>query len=614
MQNHYVEEHNIVLECENMDFRNFDEFSEWKSNLEKETVCRFLTVRNYKCGSHTRYVYSCHRSGVYEGKSSNRKRNVKLSGLKKLNGYCPAEIRVVKKNHDGVFRVTFLKTHVGHAVSNETELRYVYLNDEERRTLASKISAGVPLKRILNDSVSSAQNSETYHRLSILKLQDLHNISTSYNLKHAQSDSVAKTPPNIDMFLQKNAESILFYKPEGELDFRSGIFEENDFVLIMMTDLQQSMLNLYADKVIAIYGPQETHSCDFFLYTLLVLDHENEGVAVAFAMSNRNNDSVMETFLSCIKEKVGVIQTDVLITDLQENSYHYWAKIMSPPRHRFFCMWCVKKDWLQHLNKIDNKEKQKMLRQQLNQFTKEIDTLMFEEKVNEFTGMEDPDLKKFMDYFKSRYVSCTPFWAYCYRHQTGISSVLQVDAFYKVIKYLLGNGRKTKNLTSCLLTVMDYIALKENDFKVKKVRSKLSNKLVALRMAHSSAIEQLEQFAVPVEMTDENKWRVGSFSVDDTMYTIDKIMETNCPGNNAECPLFCFDCGFCYHQYKCSCSDYAVKNNMCKHIHVLCIFLSNTSTAVECESPEHETLTTYEFASSAPIIVTSETFEDPDER
>ena len=55
--------------------------------------------------------YICHHSG-YMSKNKG-KRHIKTQSSNKINGFCPAGLKVVFENY-GKYSVNFFKTHVGH--------------------------------------------------------------------------------------------------------------------------------------------------------------------------------------------------------------------------------------------------------------------------------------------------------------------------------------------------------------------------------------------------------------------------------------------------------------------------------------------------------------------
>jgi len=73
-----------------------------------------------------------------------------------------------------------------------------------------------------------------------------------------------------------------------------------------------------------------------------------------------------------------------------------------------------------------------------------------------------------------------------------------------------------------------------------------------------------------------SSWHVMSENVNE-LYVIKKL-EINC-----ECQITCEECITCIHHYSCSCMDSAIKWNMCKHIHLVCLFLKNRNNIVSSE-------------------------------
>ena len=83
-----------------------------------------------------------------------------MSGSKRLNGHCPAEIILKQSKKDKVYRVTVQKTHVGHCPgSDEKELDFLSLDKGLKEEIAAKLSLGVPQSTILKQYQCSAQPS-----------------------------------------------------------------------------------------------------------------------------------------------------------------------------------------------------------------------------------------------------------------------------------------------------------------------------------------------------------------------------------------------------------------------------------------------------------------------
>lgn len=118
MYEHFEKSHNISLVKEELKSVDLDSFTKWKMSFENDTQSHF--VRSYT--QQTKYydeviLYVCHRSGHYLPKVKNMDKMNDVS-TKKIGGFCPASIKMMKKN-DGSVLVSFLQTHIGH--TNEEE-------------------------------------------------------------------------------------------------------------------------------------------------------------------------------------------------------------------------------------------------------------------------------------------------------------------------------------------------------------------------------------------------------------------------------------------------------------------------------------------------------------
>ena len=108
IKKHFHTEHDINIESVSLEFNDFNAFCKWKKNLEKEEKCKSISKWG-KASSEVsdKYYYICHRSGSYiaEGKGL---RHLKTQGSKKIDGYCPSEIKVCV-NNKGVCSIMYCK-------------------------------------------------------------------------------------------------------------------------------------------------------------------------------------------------------------------------------------------------------------------------------------------------------------------------------------------------------------------------------------------------------------------------------------------------------------------------------------------------------------------------
>ncbi|XP_044758430.1 uncharacterized protein LOC123316424 isoform X2 [Coccinella septempunctata] len=117
---HFEKDHDIRLITEQLNFDDTDSFLKWKLTLENDSGSHF--VRNYtqqtKCYDEV-ILYVCHRSGHTFPKGENMNKVGNDNMMKKIGGFCPASIKMMKKK-DGSVLASFLETHIGHIDEEDT--------------------------------------------------------------------------------------------------------------------------------------------------------------------------------------------------------------------------------------------------------------------------------------------------------------------------------------------------------------------------------------------------------------------------------------------------------------------------------------------------------------
>lgn len=181
---HFESKHNLILEKERLEFNNYDEFCEWKKSIEKETSSYFAKQTTQTSNGTSHHFFICHRSGTYRPRVGEKKRKLKAKGSRKIDGYCPATIKVTQVK-GGLCHVAFQAQHIGH----ENEIKHLNLTLEERKHIAEMLESGLSIDVILNDIRNSVTENSS-QRLLLITKKDLYNIRASF-LK----DKHPHTPP-----------------------------------------------------------------------------------------------------------------------------------------------------------------------------------------------------------------------------------------------------------------------------------------------------------------------------------------------------------------------------------------------------------------------------------
>ncbi len=123
---HYEKAHLVQFIYKNLSFKSFEEFEEWRSELQTATFCQFVKCACNQTPTQKVNVYGCHWSNcneirkIYLHDKQPESARYRLSG-----GHCPAEIEVTCNRVDGSCAVKFQKIHVGHATKDPHKVIFV---------------------------------------------------------------------------------------------------------------------------------------------------------------------------------------------------------------------------------------------------------------------------------------------------------------------------------------------------------------------------------------------------------------------------------------------------------------------------------------------------------
>lgn len=596
---HLQDRHSISLVEQTIEFSSIEEFNDWKEKLEEKSVCNYIKVRTSNSKNGTLLELACARSGYYKKNEDSSKSRKRLwhKKTKKINGFCPSRIMLTRKSDDNLFNVAYIETHLGHDKS-EQDLAYIRLPKKNRDEIARKIAAGIPYSRIRKDiskDIKTSDNATT--KLMSIKNQDIRNIATSYKLKPPPKVEDASS---VDSFVLECGNWVRYYKKQGVLDVRYPQLKKDDVLLIIMTPLQEQLLSeFFENDLIAMNGTREMNSQGFVLHTILVVDEYRESIPVCFAISNRYDETVIDTFLSFIKENIGIISVSNFMTDMQDAYYNSWIKVMPHPSHYFYCTRHIRDAWSENLNKIQNTGQRNVFHKKLLMTASETDRGEFNKKICHLMNDDTDDYQEFIQYFRSNYIGSLERWANCYRSLAGANTNMCVESFHTALKYWFENTNEVKQLHVGLKVLKDYLQQQMRDQK-QKTADKLSSKLKAIQQHHDS-INNEKDTQVIVEEISENSWLISSFQTPSDDHVEMHSITRAYPGCE-NCSLRCEKCDVCFHEYYCSCVDSCVNSNMCKHVHYLCSeILRNVDIEFPINIPCDYVELVYESITTAPV-------------
>ena len=200
---------------------------------------------------------------------------------------------------------------------------------------------GITLRRILDDvrNYSYAKIS----RLCLINRKDLQNIQKEFRLsdeeKLHENDAIS-----VRLWVEKMADSednpVLYFKEQGKRD-NNSFLAISDFQIVLMSKFQLKMLKEFVNEKICIDSTHGTNTYDFSLTTLLTVDEFGAGFSMSFCVSNRTDARAMKNFFDCIKEKSGIINTKVFMSDDAPAYFNAWQLSMGSAKHHLLCTWYV---------------------------------------------------------------------------------------------------------------------------------------------------------------------------------------------------------------------------------------------------------------------------------
>ncbi|XP_044762128.1 uncharacterized protein LOC123319303 [Coccinella septempunctata] len=564
---HFKDKHDIEVSMSPVDVHNLDEFSKWKESFEEATNARFVKEYHFSCMSHDVVSYICHRSGYYNPKGKGL-RHMKAQGSSKINGYCPAAIKL-KKIKDGTVKVTFCGTHIGHT----TDVTHLHLTAAERQIIAEKIAMNIPFKDIL-DSMKDSVSESDFKRIHMLSKKDLYNIKSSFHL----SSPVAKTPkpPAENVAFEtwiedtkKNGDCIMFHKPQGRTIEEHPTLKPEDFVLMIMNQTQRDKLRKFGHESVCVDRSFDLNSHQFELVSLLVLNENEEGYPCAFLISNRSDLEIMTLFFHFIKVNAGCVEAKVFMSDMVDYFYTAWVTVMSNVQMRFHCTWLVEHAWRKKIVLIKSKEKQEIVMGQLKVILEEKDIssfkIMLESMVNQLGS--EMYAWNFSNYLNDNYLQKDELWPSADCVFTDVKFNQHFERMHKTLNHLFLNGKNAKHFGKALGDIMRFMREKLFDRTILINRGKINNKMKIAIFRHKLSLHSETNSIV----TTEEGWQIPSTETSE-IYTIKEIPVA------CRCEFICPECKCCIHKYLCSCLDSYVKWNMCKHIHLLCRHLNSLET------------------------------------
>ncbi|XP_049954648.1 uncharacterized protein LOC126470691 [Schistocerca serialis cubense] len=276
-------------------------------------------------------------------------------------------------------------------------------------------------------------------------------------------------------------------------------------------------------------------------------------------LSTKNNVDVLSIFLQYVKSQVGPIYTNVFMSDLAESYSNAWNRTMGAPKIRLYCTWHVDRAWKTNIKrKIADLDKRNQAYRVIKSVSMLRNVSMFQESLQKALQKlrSDPDTSEFASYFKTHYEGNVECWAYCHRMYAGLNTNTNVESMHRTLKEIHGNAWQIKPLDKGISTLMSLVTAKMFDWLIANVKGKITSKVQDICNNHKTSLLMDKDLITEVD---------GGSEAPSTSSSEVYIVKDNT--DICEHESKCSDCNVCIHTYYCTCMDYYIRFNICKHVH-----------------------------------------------
>ena len=288
-----------------------------------------------------------------------------------------------------------------------------------------------------------------------------------------------------------------------------------------------------------------------------------EGIPVAWAISNREDTTLLVEYLKAVYASVGELKPEYFMSDCAEQYFHAWSGVFTKGNtKKLLCIWHVDRAWRKALNDhVSEKASRIEIYHQLRVLLNEREESQFIVRLQQFMSFLHDTYEDFYKYFNTHYIPITCQWATCYRVNTVVNTNMYTESFHRSLKVVYLNNKQNRRVDT-LLYVLLRIARNLIYEQLKKVEiGKNTHKITEIHKRHKIASDLLEQSAI--HQIKEGVFQIQSLSKKNTVYTMEKRKDQCC------CKLRCSTCDICIHMYSCTCMDATLHSTICKHVHLL---------------------------------------------
>ena len=507
-------------------------------------------------------------------------RHPKTQGTSKIGEKCIAHMKATTDLLTGRVVVQYCSTHHNHEVS----LGHVRMPHDTRMKIAAQLQQGVTMERIMDNIRQNIVGG--INREHLVTKQDIHNIKNQYNIEGVMRhmNDLTSVCAWVEELICLPYNPVLLFKSQGEsqLDDMDNIGND-DFILGIQTEFQCDMLCKYGHMCICMDATHGTNMYDFKLVTVLVIDEFGEGIPVAWAITNREDTTMLVQFLNAIKKRTGPLQSPrwFMSDDAEQYFSAFKGVFDTKETTKLLCAWHVDRAWREALkNHVASMQTRIELYHHLRVLLMESEEGTFRVLLQQFVSLLDREENRFYVYFKDNYCNRLEQWASCFRVGTVVNTNMYVEFFHRLLKVVYLQQKQNRRIDFLLSVLLKITRDKVFDRLTKLHKGKYSHRVSEINKRHKAAVAMLS-LDIPVTQKNEKSWNVPSKKDGSINYVIRLINE------KCNCKLCCVNCNACVHMYTCSCMDATLHATVCKHAHLV-----KMTTTTTCENIQSRTACT----------------------
>ncbi|GFW16146.1 uncharacterized protein TNCV_3078101 [Trichonephila clavipes] len=256
LHEHLQKKHDVKLNFSSQTFYSEEDFLKWKEKIELDSRSFFrLRSASEKVGVKFSY-YVCQQSG-YSKPKLNRVRHMKAFGSVRCGCTCPPVINVSTHTVEEAKEITvqYQSVHVGH----DMEVGKLNLSKAEKSSLGLSLCLGIPMATILD---KAREEYSPTKRFGLTTRKDLHDICRDKQIGKKvflHTDDATSVDIIVKKMQSDTKNPVLLYKSVGgEMDNYSRI-DKRDFLLAIMNDAQEKLLELYGKNCVMIDSTHGTN-------------------------------------------------------------------------------------------------------------------------------------------------------------------------------------------------------------------------------------------------------------------------------------------------------------------------------------------------------------------